>query len=121
MASALLLLLHGVTLARSAQAAAVRGEDGDAAPARRRVTSAPASPPPPSSSPSLPPPPAPPACTVEAQATCASATEPCVLDPRCLGPGAPVGCNAAGYAQCRFCGFAHFDPCPGAEVSYAST
>lgn len=44
--------------------------------------------------------------------TCSSPTEACVYDETCLAPGAPIGCNAAGHASCRFCGFAQYAECP---------
>ena len=53
-------------------------------------------------------------CTeIAARATCASATEPCFYDPTCKLGG--LGCNAAGFESCRFCGFAQYSPitCPG--------
>jgi len=45
------------------------------------------------------------------------ATQKVVCDSRCLSAGTDqwggLGCNAGGQGQiCRFCGFAHFPPCP---------
>ena len=44
---------------------------------------------------------------------CASALEPCFYDPICKEGG--LGCNAAGYESCRFCGFGQYAAvrCPG--------
>jgi len=49
----------------------------------------------------------------DAQPVCASASEPCFYDPLCKAGG--LGCNAAGYESCRFCGFGDYESitCPG--------
>lgn len=55
-------------------------------------------------------------CTeTEALGVCATATEPCYYDPTCKQGG--LGCNAAGFEQCRFCGFSQYSPisCPGSQ------
>jgi hypothetical protein len=48
-----------------------------------------------------------------AMGVCASASEPCFYDPVCKEGG--LGCNAAGFESCRFCGFGQYSSiaCPG--------
>jgi len=56
-----------------------------------------------------------------AAGVCAAADEPCFFDVNCKEGG--LGCNAAGYESCRFCGFTNpggvtYPPCPGEVVEY---
>ena len=48
----------------------------------------------------------------QARAVCASASEPCFYEPTCKLGG--LGCNAAGFESCRFCGFGDYEnvTCP---------
>jgi len=69
----------------------------------------------PPSAPDVAPPNAPHLCTADAAALCAGPAEPCFYDPSCSdGWGANIfGCGAGGAgANCRFCGFGDFAPCP---------
>jgi len=73
--------------------------------------------------------PLPPACSSTPAGTCAAVHETCVLDLTCLTPELPLhgglGCNAGGYAMCRFCGFGQYAGCvlqpPSPPFAHLST
>jgi len=54
-------------------------------------------------------------CTATPAGVCSTASEPCYYDESCPGSGVGggLGCNAAGYTKCRFCGFKNYPACPG--------